>query len=179
MSEDGREPWPVLDSDVEFSTAFFDVGYDLVERPDGAQARYWWVDPGDAVSVVARDGDDVVLVEQYRPRYREWMLEVPMGGVEGGESFEAAARRELSEETGYTADTVALLDTYDGGGWLRRTRAVVFATDLVEGEQNLDEGEFISVSRAPVATVLDRIRDRPHNPGTLAPLLLAREESLL
>ena len=48
------------------------------------------------------DGN-VILVRQYRLPAKEALLEIPAGGVDKGESFEAAAQRELREETGYRA----------------------------------------------------------------------------
>jgi ADP-ribose pyrophosphatase len=50
------------------------------------------------------DGDRVCLVRQWRPAVRQTLLELPAGTLEPGEAPEATARRELAEETGYTAD---------------------------------------------------------------------------
>ena len=165
---------------MELETDWFDVGYDLVERPGGELARYWWVAPDDAVWIVARThGGEVVLVEQYRPRQRERYLEIPAGRVEDGESYAAAAERELREETGYLAGDLDVLGVYDTGGWLRQKRAVAVATDLATGPPAPDDGEFIDVQTLPVAEALDRIATPPTTVATLAPLLLAAEEGLL
>lgn len=57
---------------------------------------------GEAVAIVPVLGDGrVVLLEQYRPPVDRWVLEVPAGVVEPGESPADTARRELVEETGY------------------------------------------------------------------------------
>ena len=61
---------------------------------------------GPVVAIVAltkRGG--LVLVRQYRPPVRKWLLEIPAGTVEPGEPLLAAAKRELLEETGFTAKT--------------------------------------------------------------------------
>lgn len=171
--------WPVLDTAVEWTTEWFEAGYDLVERPDGERAKYYWLSPGDSVSIVAVHDDEVVLVEQYRTRQRETFLSCPVGGVDAGESFEDAAVRELREETGFEAGTVELLQTYYPEGWLRKRRGVAFASELTPGEQALDDGEFIEVRTVPVADALDVARTQPANGWTLTPLLLAHEDGLL
>lgn len=171
--------WSVLDSTVEYECPWFTVGADRVARPDGDTARYYWVEPGDAVTVVAVEDDQLVLVEQYRPRQRDRFLSCPVGGVEEGESFTRAAKRELREETGFEAGDVKLLETYHAAGWLRMRRGVVFATDLTPGEQSLDDGEFIEVHTVPVDTALNTARTEPVHEWTLLPLLLAAEEGML
>jgi ADP-ribose pyrophosphatase len=63
----------------------------------------------DYVSVVAQtSGNDIILVKQYRPAVDRITTELPSGRVDPGETPEAAALRELEEETGYTADRVLL-----------------------------------------------------------------------
>jgi ADP-ribose pyrophosphatase len=78
------------------------------------QARHWESAerPGDcgAVLIVAllRPSDRVVLIRQYRPPARRPVYEFPAGLVDAGETPEAAAARELREETGYTASTMRI-----------------------------------------------------------------------
>lgn len=177
---DGDPGWPVLESAVEYDVGWFRAGYDRVERPDGAHADYYWVEPGDAVSVVAvTDDREVVLVEQYRPRQGEHVLACPVGGVDDGESYVEAGVRELEEETGFEAGDARLLQTFYDSGWLRRERGVVYATDLEPGDQRLDDGEFIDVNLLDADDALDRAREETPNVWTLVPLLLASRENLL
>jgi ADP-ribose pyrophosphatase len=74
---------------------------------------FWSVDAGRYVAVVAVTPDGrIPLVRQYRPAVETDVLELPSGAIEPGESPEAAARRELLEESGCEAGELVPL------GWL-------------------------------------------------------------
>jgi ADP-ribose pyrophosphatase len=166
--------WPVLGTETEYETPFFEAGYDRVERPDGTRGDYYWIDPVDGVTVVALDDGEVVLVEEYRPRQRRTFLTVPGGAVDAGEDVSRAARRELREESGYEAETVEYVRSYYPDGWVRHRRHVVVATDLSAGPQELDETEFIAVRTLPVEAAFEAVLDSGAGWG-LGPLLVARE----
>jgi 8-oxo-dGTP pyrophosphatase MutT (NUDIX family) len=81
-------------------------------EPSGEVAPFVVCDSADWVLVIALTDDDrVVLVRQFRHGVRQVVLETPGGIVEGDESPEHTAARELSEETGYEAEDVRLLGT--------------------------------------------------------------------
>jgi ADP-ribose pyrophosphatase len=172
--------WPVLETATEYETGWYDGGYDRVEQPDGTTKRYYWAELPDAVIVVAIDGTDVLFVEQYRPTVRRECLELPAGIVEDGESYEAAATRELEEETGLTPGSVELLQTFDvATGVLRHERGIVAAEDLQPGTRNLDDNEFLTVTRIPRERAIERARELPANDATLEGLLLAAQDGYL
>lgn len=172
--------WPVLDSVTEYETGWYTGGYDLVEQPDGSAKKYYWADLPPAVVVVAIDDGELLLVEQYRPTIRETCLELPAGIVEDSESYEAAGRRELEEETGTLAGSVELLQTLDvATGVLRHERGFVVATDLEPGEQRLDGNEFLSVTRVSIEEATTIARSPPANDATLEGVLLAKVEGYL
>jgi ADP-ribose pyrophosphatase len=180
MTDREYHEWRVLESETEYETGWYDGGYDRVEQPDGSTKRYYWAELPDAVVVVARSGDDLVLVDQYRPTIREQCLELPAGIVEDGESYTAAGRRELREETGFAAAGTSLLEDYwVATGVLRHRRGIVFAEGLEPVETDRDDNEFLSVTTVPVADALDVARRQPANDATIEGVLLAREEGLL
>ena len=172
--------WPVLDSETEYETGWYDGGYDLVEQPDGSEKRYYWAGLPPAVVIVARADDEVLFVEQYRPTIRETHLELPAGIVEDGESYTTAAARELEEETGFHPSSTALLQEYAvATGVLRHDRGIVYAEGLEPGERELDSNEFLEVVTVPIDEAFARAREEPANDSTISALLLARADGLL
>ncbi len=172
--------WRLLESTTEYETGWYDGGYDRLEQPDGTEKRYYWAELPDAVVVVARIDDELLFVEQYRPTIRETHLELPAGIVEDGESYTAAAARELEEETGFRPTSTALLQEYAvATGVLRHDRAVVYAEGLEPGQRDLDGNEFLEVRTVPVGEAIDHAREGPANDSTITALLLAREDGLL
>jgi len=173
--------WPVRETTSTWETPFFTAGEDVVERPSGDAADYYWLDPADAATVVAVDAGEVVFVEQYRPRHKVTTLELPTGGVDDGESPRAAAHRELREETGFSAESLVHLESYIPSGWLRYHRHVFVAEGLEPGEPDLETGEEIETVRVPAESALSRARatDGVVMENALTPLLLAQAEDRL
>lgn len=172
--------WPVQNSETRFKCSWFSVGYDDVEVPDGGTDRYYWIDrPNDGIGIVAIDGDDIIMVEQYRPKLGQMFLECPGGQVEAGESFEEAAARELQEETGFIADTVTHLTTYYPSATTKYERGVVVAEGLTAGDPELDDTEYLSWKRVPTDDALTGATERPTTGWTLTPLLLAAQNGYL
>ena len=84
------------------------------------------------------------------------MLEIPAGKLDHGPNEDPAgcAVRELKEETGFTAGRmVALGKSYPSPGFLTEILHAYCALDLVPGESQPDEGEFVEVVRLPIREV--------------------------
>ena len=118
-----------------------------------------------AAVIVALDGEDIILVEQYRIPIGKNCLELPAGLVgdeSAGESTAEAARRELEEETGYRADTVEDLGLfYSSPGMTSESFTVVRATGLVRvSDGGGSPEENITVHRVPLASVTGFLREK-------------------
>lgn len=179
-TDDVRHDWPVLESRAEYENSWYTGGYDLVKQPDGSTKKYYWAELPPAVVIVAVAGEQVLMVEQYRPPIRKHCLELPAGLVEEGESFTAAGARELREETGFDPAGVSLLEAFwTTTGLLRHRRGIVWAEGLEPTERKLEGSEFLEVRAVQVQEAVERARDPPANDATIEGLLLAREEGLL
>lgn len=168
------DEWPVIDTHTEYANEWFTAGYDLVRCPDGVERRFYWTDPPDGAEVVAIDDDELILIEQYRPRFRETVLECPGGGVDPGETPCEAGRRELREETGHHADEVSELLTYYPSPWMRMQRTVVFASGLSSVDADHGPHEFPNVRRVSIDDAFEIAQNLPVSGLLVEPLLIAR-----
>lgn len=120
-----------------FKGHIFDVVVDDVELPNGlGQAKRELIFHKGAVCVLAITPEDkLILVKQFRKAIEQISYEIPAGKLEVGEagSEEAAALRELEEETGYTSDSLSLLyDFYSAIGFCNERLRLYLADNLVK-----------------------------------------------
>ncbi len=152
VSGDGA--WERLSSEKLYETPYFTLRSDRLRLPDGAvKDPYYVLERADAAIIFPlTDDGEVVLVRQYRPPLERMELGLPAGLVEPGEKPEAAARRELAEETGYSGGEWEELVALASSPGLKNNWAYLFLARGVEraGEQSLDEYERLDVVRAPL-----------------------------
>ena len=132
------------------------------------QSREWEyatrVGSPEAVSIIAiQDGENpaIILVKQFRPPINNFALELPAGLVDAGESIEAAALRELEEETGFVGHVVHVGPSiYSSPGLTDEQVSLVTikATEHVETKNEPDEAnEIIALPLKNLLTHLARI----------------------
>lgn len=116
------------------------------------------VHSGGVVIAAVTDDGKLLAVRQYRYPVSEELLELPAGKLERGEDPLECAKRELSEETGCTAETwVDLGKIYPSPGFCDEALYIFLAAGLVYGEAHPDEDEFLSVTRVSFDDFWDMI----------------------
>jgi len=170
----------LLSSKVVFKGMVFSVNRDEVIEPGGHRNVREVIRHNGSVVVLAVDESknpadpDIILERQYRHAAGQFLLELPAGRVEPGESTLAAAKREMIEETGYRAKKWTLLTKYFASpGFLGEWMQIYLARDIREGIAQPEEDEKIEVIRVPLSEALAlATANKIHDGKTLIGLLL-------
>ena len=167
---------PTISSRHIYSGRIIDVRVDTVRLQNGRESTREIVDHAPSICVVPVDADgNVLMVRQYRKPVDQFLLEVPAGGIEAGETPEEATQRELQEEIGHTAGNLLALSAFWlAPGWCSEYMYAFLATDLDPAALDSDEDEFIEVVRVPLSAALDLISSgQVQDAKSVASLLLA------
>lgn len=134
---------------------------DTVILPDGKKATREFLDHPGAVGVVPwLDEDTIVMVRQYRHPVFKVTLELPAGKLDKGENKLACVKRELAEETGYTATSIKpLINYWPTPAFANEVLHLYTATGLVPGKIHADEDEFIEAVHVPFKKALAMVLD--------------------
>ena len=137
----------LISSEKLLETSIFTVTQDQAIDPDGIEIKRAIVQHnGSAVMMPVDDKKRILLVRQYRLPARAFMWEIPAGRVDKGETVLQAAKRELTEETGYKAKKwTKLASFYVSPGFLAEKMTIYVAEELKEGEQKPMEDERIQM----------------------------------
>ncbi|MEE9400576.1 MAG: NUDIX hydrolase [Dehalococcoidia bacterium] len=132
---------------------------DTVELPSGRKTKREIVEHGGVAAIVAIDSENnVLLVRQYRKPVERVLLEIPAGGMEPGEDALVCARRELEEETGFSAERWEELGFfYTSPGFCTEQMHLYLATELRPAKNAADDDENIELVRVPLTSVPELI----------------------
>mgnify|MGYP000536628861 CR=1 FL=1 len=134
----------VIKSETVFNGKVFDVRVDEIQYNDTGNKsfRQVAVHPGGAVVVPVNDDGKIILITQYRYPHNEVVLELPAGKLEKGEDPMECAKRELTEETGYSTKEITKLGKiFTTPGFCSEVLHIYLAKGLKAGNHAREEGE--------------------------------------
>jgi ADP-ribose pyrophosphatase len=146
----------LLDGELAYEGHFLKVQCDRVVLPDGKITQREYIRHPGAVVILPLLADGSVLLErQFRYPLDRVFIEFPAGKIDPGEDPLSCAKRELQEETGYTAtDWQFVCTIHNAIAYSDEHLDLYCARGLVAGPNALDEGEFLEIFSASVEQLL-------------------------
>ncbi|QLC33077.1 NUDIX hydrolase [Halarchaeum sp. CBA1220] len=180
-ADDARDAlaWETTDSDVAYDCPGFDVVHEDVVLPDGTESDFDYLDEAPSVVVLPLTPQgDVVVIEEWRQAVKRVNRGLPAGGVEDADADLAdAAHRELTEETGYEAERVKKLASFEPTNGVANAHHHYFVAYgcTPSGEQELDFNESIRVEETTRDALRGALRRDDLRDGRAALALLYYE----
>lgn len=164
----------VLSSKVAYQGPVFWITTDNVLEPTGVRVRRDVVRHSGSIVILAVDQDFRVLLErQYRHAAGRFLYELPAGRIDEGENPLKAAKRELLEETGYSARRwKRVLHFWASPGFVAEAMSIYLARDLTSGKAHPEDDEvieskFVPLQRAVAMVMNGTIQDAKTISGVL------------
>lgn len=151
--------WKIEQREKILHTPVFDIYSQKEVSPEGFSGNYVSIAAPDWVVIVAVHNDNFILVNQFRHGEERVTVEFPGGVCDSNENPEETARRELLEETGFSAGRMTFLGKVSSNPALFKNHfSVYLAEELVQtGEQHLDSDEVLNYLELPRKEVLERM----------------------
>ncbi|PSU13365.1 NUDIX hydrolase [Photobacterium gaetbulicola] len=150
--------------------------------PDGREINFTTVKhPGAVIIVPIDEGGDLVMINQYRPAIKKWILEFPAGTLETNEDILGCAQRELAEECQLEARHWHNLgELYPVPGFCDEVQYLFLATQLKPCQAQCDEDEVIEVMKVSPTEFLAKVaQNEIKDAKTLAAFLKLHAKGLL
>ena len=154
----------LISSVTVYQGPLFRIQHDKLIEPDGLKSERDVIRHNGSVVILAMDTSKskknpwIVIERQYRHAANQYLWELPAGKLDAGEESLAGAKRELAEETGYSAKKWKPLVTYYASpGFLGESMIVFQAEGLVAGDARPEEDEKIEFRLVKLNEVLKMI----------------------
>jgi ADP-ribose pyrophosphatase len=177
-----KEEWRLESEAVAHANPWFEVRESQLRLPDGQPVRYFSVHhPRPAVGILALERGRALLIRQYRVLIGREVWAIPAGGVDAGETAEAAAGRELLEETGYAAAALRpFLSYFPTCGSSDQRFEIFLASGMSRRQRQFDRNEVMEVRWFGAEQLSGMLERGEMVDGlSLTPLLLAMRKGLL
>jgi len=144
---------------VVYNCRVFKVLEEDVRLPKGHRSRLSWIDHKPCIAVVPVDEEgNFLLIRQYRHATGGYLLEIPAGNIDEGESPEVCVQRELGEETGFQARLItSLFDGYLVPGYGNEYMYFYLAQELYAAPLPPDDDEDIEIVRISPGEAKDKL----------------------
>ncbi|MBW8899400.1 MAG: NUDIX hydrolase [Massilia sp.] len=149
-----------IEGEIAYDGNFLKVSRDRVKLPDGKITQREFIrHPGAVVILALFDDGRVLLERQYRYPNDQVFIEFPAGKIDPGEASLACAKRELEEETGYTAtDWHYVCTIHNAIAYSDEHLDLFLARGLTAGDAKLDDGEFLETFTATIPEMLEMVK---------------------
>jgi len=155
-----ENPWKIKSSKPVYDNPWISVREDQVINPSGGDGIYGVLHfKNRAIGIFPIDNEgNTYLVGQYRYALNEYSWEIPMGGGPLDEDIFDAAKRELKEETGFTAEKWELIARIHTSNSVTDEEGLIFlAQNLTAGEMQLEATEDITVKKLHISEAIEMV----------------------
>lgn len=148
-------------TEIVYNGKVIDVSKDVALLKNGKTAQRDVVHHKGGVTIIAVENNKILLIHQYRYPIQSVLTELPAGKLDKeNESPLLAAKRELKEETGFSAAKWQELGfVYSTPGFSNEKLYLFKATELTKGEQNLEDDEFIKYEFIEISKIKEMIQN--------------------